>query len=531
MTFFIVAFTLTTGILIPHVEKILAFTGSTAGMLISMIVPSIIYMRVLPKAAPKKAKLILFFGLILMFVGTLNVLSTSSSSEEAITQILYEKSLRRPEMFKIDSAIKEDYLKQRKLIEEQIAVQELKLAKDEEDLKKRKEDLEKQKVELIGQPAKEKEASDKSLSKDEKGSENNGDSKVVDTKNIVEKLSENSANKPADQQKLDIDKAAVAENSKVVEGQDKAKGTGLAFNPDQQQVEPETAIENNQINPVESKPGSPVKVEVNDKADQSGVARAPETNVENKKEQPNINQNGQMGQKEEAKYVLPVEPKEIVNPRVAEPAPPAIPEKVENVQAVVPEKIVAQPKEQPVEAQPQQVNEAPHQPVDAPPKPRVEVELQKPVDQLNDAPIPEPAAPVKLDSGKDSEVAKANNVDLQPIKVVDKPVQKDSQALQQEVPKDKGAAENSVKADALPLPDAKQKPMNKTAGKPGDLPAKTGAEDGLLKQLKETQVLQEKLKVISKLHYLVSKEKIVRKNEKKKLPGVNKMELISFKLK
>merc|ERR1712226_812894 len=196
-------------------------------------------------------------------------------SEEAITQILYEKSLRRPEMFKIDAAIKEDYLKQRKLIEEQIAVQELKLAKDEEDLKKRKEDLEKQKVELIGQPAKEKEASDKSLSKNEKGSENNGDSKVVDTKNVVEKLSENSANKLADQQKLDIDKAAVAENSKVVEGQDKAKGTGLALNPDQQQVKPETAIENNQINPVESKPGSP-------------VAQAPDTNVESKKEQPNI---------------------------------------------------------------------------------------------------------------------------------------------------------------------------------------------------------------------------------------------------
>ncbi|XP_075253999.1 uncharacterized protein LOC142345669 isoform X2 [Convolutriloba macropyga] len=437
MTFFIVAFTLTTGILIPHVEKILAFTGSTAGMLISMIVPSIIYMRVLPKAGPKKAKLILFCGLILMFVGTLNVLSTSSSSTDSVTQILYEKSLRRPDMFKIDEAIKEDYLKQKKLIEEQIAAQEQKLAKDEEELKKRKEELEKQKVELIGQPKKPSDQQQSENKQSDKAGENKDGAQPADSKQNVQAADKKSDGESAEKDKKVEQQKDSKQDGNIAGKSDKAKELNKPESDEQSaksvQKDSHSEVksgESNNHDPESVKKGESDKVDDKAAISKDSVINNAAQNNENiiKEKQPVVEP------EDKVKAVLPEAPEQMAKQAAAE-------------------KIVAKP------------------PV---------VEVAAPVaPEKNDNPpapaVPEKNIPVEPESKKEP-------ANVEPAVINEMP-KKDGIGQKQE-------AVNPAEAKGVVADDKK----TLTNGEPG-VPAKTGAEDGLLKQLKETQELQEKLMI------------------------------------
>ncbi|XP_063710302.1 solute carrier family 38 member 10-like isoform X3 [Symsagittifera roscoffensis] len=469
MTFFIVAFTLTTGILIPHVlppyeiiEKILAFTGSTAGMLISMIVPSIIYLKVLPKGAPKKAKVTLVCGLLLMVIGTLNVLSTTSSNSDTITQILYEKSLRRPAMFKIDDAIKEDYLKQKKMIEEQIAAQEQKLAQDEEELKKRKEDLVKQKEELIGQPQKQEEPS------------------LADKK---------SAGEPPKEESLSNLNANEAEEQK-----NKPNESGVDAKPDSHRAENKLPME-----PVENKQDVQIEEKQAPNIDEKSNAEQQPVQHEEVKQPSAIAADVQKENPIQAPRSQNIPPVESVNElKNSNKKVNNIGSLSNNVQKEK-ESIVPDP------------NKA-QQPVNIQPEPPQEVAREHvPPNVIDIAPKPDVNAAPKPDSGNVNVAAKADNVsvNLAPksennnVNVAPKPESLDVNVMANKEAQPAAVVDpNDLKLNAK-LDQAGQSGVvedaknfaegNKTALKPGDLPAKTGAEDGLLKQLKETQELQEKL--------------------------------------
>ncbi|XP_060869829.1 putative sodium-coupled neutral amino acid transporter 10 [Metopolophium dirhodum] len=73
ITFFIVLFSLVTGLLMPNIEVVLGLIGSTIGVMINVMFPSMFLVRVANKSPKERfwARFIFFVGIFIMVMGTL----------------------------------------------------------------------------------------------------------------------------------------------------------------------------------------------------------------------------------------------------------------------------------------------------------------------------------------------------------------------------------------------------------------------------------------------------------------------------
>ncbi|KAG5676862.1 hypothetical protein PVAND_006669 [Polypedilum vanderplanki] len=116
LTLFIIISTMIIGILIPNVEVIIGFVGSTIGTLICVIFPSFCFIKIMQRNTSEKviAQLIIIIGFVIMILGTysnLNALESSQERAKEVDSILHLKNIEsnqneNPPLAKDDIPIK-----------------------------------------------------------------------------------------------------------------------------------------------------------------------------------------------------------------------------------------------------------------------------------------------------------------------------------------------------------------------------------------------------------------------------------------
>ena len=276
-----------------------------------------------------------------------------------------------------DEAIKEDYLKQKKLIEEQIAAQEQKLAKDEEELKKRKEELEKQKVELIGQPKKPSDQQQSENKQNDKAGENKDGAQPADSKQNVQAADKKSDGESGEKDKKVEQQKDSKQDANIAGKSDKAKELNKPESDEQSaksvQKDSHSEVKSGESNihdPESVKKGESDKVDDKAAISKDSVINKPAAqNNENiiKEKQPVVEP------EDKVKAVLPEAPEQMAKqaaaekiaakPPVVEVAAPVAPEKNDNQPApAVPEKnipVEPESKKEPANVEPAVINEMP----------------------------------------------------------------------------------------------------------------------------------------------------------------------------
>ncbi|XP_050428247.1 putative sodium-coupled neutral amino acid transporter 10 isoform X2 [Adelges cooleyi] len=108
ITFFIVIFSLITGLLMPNIEVVLGLIGSTIGVIINVMFPSMFLVRVANKEHKEKfwAKLILFAGIFIMVMGTFANLFAIQQSL-SVSKIAVNEAIKAKEVIPVDTIAKE----------------------------------------------------------------------------------------------------------------------------------------------------------------------------------------------------------------------------------------------------------------------------------------------------------------------------------------------------------------------------------------------------------------------------------------